>query len=119
MYADLTGHSGLLSEPIIFEIPVKIMLFQRRIILFAAVIFTLLGQSQPILAAPTPMNEQKFLQLVETVKKEAGSSIESRPAVLQKRLSSLEPGKFKAFSKGMKPCYSKPTVGAFGAQPML
>ena len=75
------------------------MFFQRRIILFVAVIFTLLGQSQPIFAAPTPMNEQKFWQLVETVKKEAGSNIESRPAVLQKRLSSLDPEEIQGFQQ--------------------
>lgn len=75
------------------------MFFQRRIILFVVVLFALLGQSQPILAAPTPMNEQKFWQLIETVKKEAGAKIESRPAVLQKHLFSLEPEEIQGFQQ--------------------
>ena len=45
------------------------------------------------------MNEQKFWQLVETVKKESGTNIDSRPVVLQKRLSSLEPEEIQGFQQ--------------------
>ena len=75
------------------------MIFQRRIILLTASLIALLGQSSPNFAAPIPMNEQKFWQLIEAVKKAAGADLESRPAVLQKHLSSLEPEEIQGFQQ--------------------
>ena len=75
------------------------MLFQRRSILLAASFIALFGQSSPIFSAPIPMNEQNFWQLIEVVRNEAGTNFESRPAVLQKHLSLLEPEKIQSFQQ--------------------
>ncbi len=99
MFPASVGHRYPLRDQIIFGIPKIIMFFQRRFTLLGAVFFALLGQSLSIFAAPIPMNEQKFWQLVETVKKEAGTNIDSRPVVLQKRLSSLEPEEIQGFQQ--------------------
>ncbi|MQA40364.1 DUF4240 domain-containing protein [Rugamonas aquatica] len=45
------------------------------------------------------MNEKIFWQLIDAVKNEAGIHIESRPAVLQKHLSSLRPEEIQAFQQ--------------------
>jgi len=45
------------------------------------------------------MNEKKFWQLISTVKSEAGAYVESRPEVLQKHLSVLEPVEIQGFQK--------------------
>lgn len=75
------------------------MFFQRRFILLTAGVIALCGQSLPTLAAPIPMNEQNFWQLIEAVKNEAGTDPESRPAVLQRHLSSLELGEIQSFQQ--------------------
>jgi hypothetical protein len=75
------------------------MFFQRRFILLAASSIALCGQSSSIFAAPIPMNEQKFWQLIEAVKNEAGTNVEARAAVLQKHLLSLVPEEIQSFQQ--------------------
>lgn len=75
------------------------MFFQRRVLLLAASFAALCGLSSPILAAPIPMNEENFWHLIEVVKIEAGTDLQSRPAVLQRHLSSLEPKQIQSFQQ--------------------
>lgn len=75
------------------------MLFQRRFILLAGGFIALCGRSSPIFAAPRPMNEQNFWQLIEAVKNGAGAELDSRPEVLQKHLASLAPEKIQSFQQ--------------------
>jgi hypothetical protein len=75
------------------------MFFQRRSFLLTMSSLAMCGVSSPIFAAPIPMNEQKFWQLIDAVKKEAGANFESRPAVLQKHLLSLEPKGIQSFQQ--------------------
>ena len=75
------------------------MFFQRRFILLAASFAALCGLSSPILATPIPMNEKDFWQLIEVVKLKAGRDLQSRPAVLQRHLSSLEPKQIQSFQQ--------------------
>ena len=75
------------------------MFFQRRTILLAASFAALCGLSSPILATPTLMNEKDFWHLIEAVKLEAGTDFQSRPALLQRQLSSLEPKQIQRFQQ--------------------
>jgi len=43
--------------------------------------------------------EKNFWQLIETVKREAGFDLESRPAILQRRLALLAPAEIQRFQK--------------------
>lgn len=45
------------------------------------------------------MNEENFWHLIEVVKIEAGTDLQSRPAVLQRHLSSLEPEQIQSFQQ--------------------
>jgi hypothetical protein len=76
------------------------MIFQRRRFLLAMSSLAMYGAASPVFATPVfPMNEQKFWQLIEAVKNEAGTAVDSRPAVLQKHLSALEPKEIQGFQQ--------------------
>ena len=75
------------------------MFFQRRFILLAVSFIAACSKSTPIFAASITINEQKFWQLIETVKTEAGTNLESRPTVLQNHLASLDPEEIQGFQQ--------------------
>ncbi|WP_199538456.1 MULTISPECIES: DUF4240 domain-containing protein [unclassified Duganella] len=75
------------------------MLIQRRSILLVVGCLAICATSPPVFSASAPMNEQQFWQLIDAVKNEAGTRIESRPAVLQKHLSFLDPEAIQSFQQ--------------------
>jgi hypothetical protein len=86
---------GLVPNPIILPT----MLMQRRSILITFACLAIGGASSPTFAVQLPMNEEKFWQLIEAVKNDAGADFEARPAVLQRHLSSLEPAEIQGFQQ--------------------
>lgn len=72
---------------------------QRRSALIAIIFVALLGNVPSVFAVQLPMGEKEFWKLIEVVKKEAGTNVESRPAVLQQHLSTRSPKNIQSFQQ--------------------
>ncbi|MBV7534239.1 DUF4240 domain-containing protein [Duganella sp. sic0402] len=72
---------------------------RRRTVLLAFSLIALRGHSAAATATISPMNERQFWALVGAVKTEAGVDIDTRPALLQKRLLALTPAAIQGFQK--------------------